>query len=177
MPRPSLALPLVLVALLAAACGGSKTPNGPDAQAAAVTTTGAGVYPGDGASKQALARWMGAAASAAGLPPELPVMAALVASNLTDMKGGDRNSVGFFQMRVGIWNQGKYPGYPDKPELQLEWFVDQALAAGKKRAAAGIDGEDSSEWGDWVADVERPPSQYRGRYQLRLDEARQLLGS
>jgi hypothetical protein len=47
-------------------------------------------------------------------------MAALVASNLTDMKGGDRDSVGFFQMCVGIWNQGKYAGYPDKPELQLE---------------------------------------------------------
>jgi hypothetical protein len=74
-------------------------------------------------------------------------MAALVASNLTDMKGGDRDSVGFFQMRVGIWNHGKYAGYPDKPELQLEWFVDQALAAGKKRAAAGIDGKDSSKWG------------------------------
>jgi dTDP-glucose 4,6-dehydratase len=63
------------------------------------------------------------------------------------MKGGDRDSVGFFQMRVGIWNHGKYAGYPDKPELQLEWFVDQALAAGKKRAAAGIDGKDSSKWG------------------------------
>jgi len=27
-----------------------------------------------------------------------------------------------------------------------------------------------------VADIERPAAQYRGRYQLRLDEARQLLG-
>ena len=85
-------------------------------------------------------------------------MAALVASNLTNIKGGDRDSVGFFQMRVGIWNQGKYAGYPDKPELQLQWFVDQALAAGKTRAAAGIDAKDPKSWGDWVADVERPPS-------------------
>jgi hypothetical protein len=36
-------------------------------------------------------------------------------------------------------------------------------------------GKDPSKWGDWIADVERPAEQYRGRYQLRLDEARSLL--
>jgi hypothetical protein len=35
---------------------------------------------------------------------------------------------------------------------------------------------DPNKWGDWIADVERPAEEYRGRYQLRLDEARQLLG-
>src|SRR5207247_5254673 len=35
----------------------------------------------------------------------------------------------------------------------------------------------SSKWGDWIADVERPAEQYRGRYQLRLGEARGLLHS
>ena len=37
-------------------------------------------------------------------------------------------------------------------------------------------GKDPSHWGDWIADVERPAAQYRGRYQLRLGEARGLLG-
>jgi hypothetical protein len=29
-----------------------------------------------------------------------------------------------------------------------------------------------SQWGEWIADVERPAAQYRGRYQLRLSDAR-----
>ena len=50
---------------------------------------------------------------------------------------GDADSVGFFQMRVGIWNQGDYAGYPDKPELQLKWFLDHAVAVKKQRIAGG----------------------------------------
>ena len=55
-------------------------------------------------------------------------MASLVESGMTNIQGGDADSVGFFQMRVGIWNQGDYAGYPDKPELQVKWFLDQAEA-------------------------------------------------
>jgi hypothetical protein len=83
--------------------------------------------------------------------------------------------VGFFQMRVGIWNQGEYAGYPDRPELQLEWFLDHAEAVGKQRAARGLPLDDPHSYGEWIADVERPAEQYRGRYQLRLDDARELL--
>ncbi len=36
-------------------------------------------------------------------------------------------------------------------------------------------GKDPRTWGEWIADVERPAEQYRGRYQLRLEEARKLL--
>ena len=50
---------------------------------------------------------------------------------------GDADSVGFFQMRVGIWNKGAYAGFPDKPELQVKWFLDQAEAVKKQRIAAG----------------------------------------
>ena len=39
-------------------------------------------------------------------------------------------------MRVGIWNQGAYAGYPDKPELQVKWFLDNAEAV-KKAAPRG----------------------------------------
>ena len=80
-------------------------------------------------------------------------------------------------MRVGIWNQGDYAGYPHKPELQAKWFIDHALAVKQQRSPRGDAdfGKDPSKWGEWIADVERPAEQYRGRYQLRLDEARRLL--
>jgi len=134
-------------------------------------------YPGDDASKQQYAAWLAAHAQKAGLPPELPVMAALVESGLANLNHGDADSVGFFQMRVGIWNTGAYAGYPERPELQAKWFIDNAVALKNKRIAEGYDdfGKDPSAWGNWIADVERPAEQYRGRYQLRLDEARALL--
>ena len=136
-------------------------------------------YPGDSAGKQQLAAWLAAHAQKAGLPPELPVMAALVESGVANLKGGHADSVGFFQMRVGIWDKGEYAGYPERPELQAKWFIDHALAVKKARIAAGDAnfGEDPSAWGNWIADVERPAAQYRGRYQLRLQEARGLLGA
>ena len=104
-------------------------------------------------------------------------MASLVESDVKNLPGGDRDSVGFFQMRVGIWNKGEYAGFPDHPELQVKWFIDNALAVKKQRIAAGDAnfGTDPSKWGEWIADVERPAEQFRGRYQLRLDQARGLL--
>jgi hypothetical protein len=35
---------------------------------------------------------------------------------------------------------------------------------------------DENAWGSWVADVPLPPEQYRGAYQLRLAEVRELIG-
>jgi hypothetical protein len=119
---------------------------------------------------------MGAGAAARGLPPELPVMAALVESGLRNLPYGDADSVGFFQMRTRYWNQGEYAGYPDRPDLQLEWFVDHAELERTGRIAKGL-GTTELEFGEWIADVERPAAQYRYRYQLRLIEARELLGS
>ncbi|WP_028067016.1 NlpC/P60 family protein [Solirubrobacter soli] len=160
----------------------AATPAGKPAQAGAPvsidladTTTD---YPGDNAGQAALAKWLGKQAEKAGLPPELPVMASLVESGVRNLNYGDRDSVGFFQMRTQIWNSGAYAGYPQKPELQAKWFIDQALAV-KKQAIARGDvnfGKDPNAFGEWIADVERPAEQYRGRYQLRLGEARKLLG-
>ena len=137
----------------------------------------AGGYPGDNASQAEFAAWMGAEAQKRGLPAELPVMASLVESNVRNLNFGDADSVGFFQMRVSIWNQGDYAGYPERPELQLKWFLDQAAAVKRQRIAAGKPVDDPGSYGDWIADIERPAAQYRGRYQLRLDEARELLRS
>jgi cell wall-associated NlpC family hydrolase len=138
---------------------------------------GAGDYPGDSASQAELAKWLAREAKRAGLPPELPVMASLVESGVKNLHFGDADSVGFFQMRVGIWNKGDYAGYPQNPHLQAKWFIDQALAVKKQRIARGLPIDDPNHYGDWIADIERPAEQYRGRYQLRLGEARKLLGT
>jgi cell wall-associated NlpC family hydrolase len=135
----------------------------------------AGSYPGDNASQAQIAAWMGAAAQARGLPQELPVMAGLVESHLRNLNYGDADSVGFFQMRLSVWNNGDYAGYGDKAELQLKWFLDQAEAVKRQRVSAGKSVTDPSSYGDWIADIERPAVQYRGRYQLQLGEARDLL--
>jgi hypothetical protein len=149
------------------------------APAAAQTASCAysGGYPGDSAPKTQIAAWMASGAIAAGLPGELPVMGALVESGLQNLPYGDSDSAGFFGMRVPIWDQGPYAGFPANPALQLQWFVDQAIAVNQRRMAAGLApyGPDSNLWGDWVADVERPAAQYRGRYQIHLAEAGGLI--
>ncbi len=137
-----------------------------------------GAYPGDHASRNAIAAWMGDAAQRAGLPRELPVMAALVESGLKNDNYGDRDSLGFFQMRTSIWDQGKYAGFPHDPRLQLKWFIDEAQGLKATRLREGVAGfgTDPHKWGEWIADIERPAAQYRYRYQLQLETARQLVG-
>ena len=132
-------------------------------------------YPGDSAPREKVAAWMATAARKRGLPAELPVMASLVESGMRNINYGDADSVGFFQMRVSIWNRGEYAGYPNSPEKQLDWFLDHAKAVKDQRVSRG-QSLDSSHYGEWIADVERPAAQYRGRYQLRLADARALLG-
>ena len=109
-----------------------------------------------------------------GLPAQLPVMAALVESNLTNVNYGDADSLGYFQMRVSIWNQD-YPGFADDPKKQIDWFLDSAERVKEQRVARGQSITDPDQFGEWIADVERPAEQYRGRYQLKLDEADNLL--
>jgi cell wall-associated NlpC family hydrolase len=151
----------------------ADAPRGGD-QLADMALSGGG-YPGAGASKAEYAQWMAAAAAKRGLPPELPVMASLVESGLANLSGGDADSVGFFQMRLSVWNGGPYAGYPDNPDLQLKWFLDQAESIKQARLSHGESVTDPNQYGDWIADVERPAEQFRYRYQLRLSEARGLL--
>ncbi len=134
-------------------------------------------YPGDNAPKYEIAAWMARQAHLAGLPAELPIMAALTESSLHNDNYGDRDSLGYFQMRTSIWNQGEYAGFSNHPELQLKWFINEALSVRKERIAEGDTtyGQDRSKWGDWVADVEQPAAEYRGRYQTHLGDADGLL--
>jgi hypothetical protein len=146
---------------------------------AQLAAASAGGYPGDNAQPEQYAAWMAAAAQKAGLPPQLPIMAALTESGLHNLSGGDRDSIGFFQMRTSVWNDGEYAGYGQNPDLQLKWFITQALAIKQQRLARGETAfeSDPAQWGLWIADVERPQGDLRNRYQTHLDAANQLLGT
>jgi hypothetical protein len=166
-PAPAPAAPPAAPDAASAAAARGPTPD--------LSNVDLGDYPGDDASQDQLAKWMAKQAEKAGLPPELPVMASLVESGVKNLDRGDADSVGFFQMRVGIWNRGPYAGFPDNPKLQVKWFIDNALNVRRQRLAAGKPIDDPGSFGEWIADVERPAAQYRYRYQLRLSEARKLL--
>jgi hypothetical protein len=97
-------------------------------------------------------------------------MAALVESGLHNLPAGGGDSAGYFQMKKSIW-KASYPGFPNHPEVQLDWFLDHAATA---RTAPY---PDETGYGEWVADVERPAAKYRGRYQGRLDESRTWIGT
>jgi len=169
----------VLVTLLGACAVAASSVSAGIKPPTACKIKGSKTYPGDNAPKAEIAKWMAIHAYKAGLPPELPVMGALVESNLTNLDNGDSDAVGYFQMRISIWNSGPYAGFPDHPELQLQWFIDHALAIKQIRIAEGDPdfGLDETQWGEWVADVQRPAEEYRGRYQLRLADARALVCS
>jgi cell wall-associated NlpC family hydrolase len=102
-------------------------------------------------------------------------MAALTESGMRNLSYGDADSAGFFQMRASVWNNGPYAGYATDPKRQLNWFLDQAQAVAKLRQQRGQSITDPAQYGNWIADIERPAAQYRGRYQTHLDEARSLL--
>jgi hypothetical protein len=156
--RRTILLALVATALLA--------PSGASAAECAS-------YPGDDAPKEVLARWMAFGAAARSLPGELPVMAALVESDLKNLSYAGADSLGFFAMRTSIWNTGEYAGFATNPPLQLDWFLDQAAAV---LADDPVYATSDAYYGEWVADVQRPAEQYRYRYQLRLTDARALIG-
>ena len=67
------------------------------------------------------------------------------------------------------------PAIPTGPSCSSTWFLDQAEAVKEQRVARGLPIDDPSAYGEWIADIERPAEQYRGRYQLQLGEARGLL--
>ena len=68
--------------------------------------------------------------------PEL-VMASLVESGVKNLKGGDADSAGFFQMRVGIWDNGPYKGFRMNPQLRPSGSSTTLLQVKKARLAAG----------------------------------------
>jgi hypothetical protein len=135
-----------------------------------------GTYPGDGASPERIARWMARGAGERGLPLVLPVMAGLAESGLRNLRGSSYS--GFFGMHSSL-NTGDYRGFPRKPALQLDWFLDTAALVRQRRVAEGRPdpAADPAEFGLWVADVERPAPENRDGYQPHLERAEELVGT
>jgi hypothetical protein len=149
--------------------GGGTSPPGPGDPCPAA-------YPGKGAARKAIASWMARGAALRDVPEELPVMAALAESGLRNLNRRGNPFAGFFSMHRSI-GKGPYRGFPKKPDLQLRWFLDTAVAVRQREIAEGAEdyGVDSSTYGTWIADVERPAPENRKGYQPYLDDAGALL--
>ena len=106
-------------------------------------------------------------------------MASLVESGVKNLNFGDaRLASASSRCASSIWNQGEYAGYPRATPSCRRSGSSTRRSRSRSSAIARGDadfGKDPAKWGEWIADVERPAEQYRGRYQLRLDEARRLL--
>lgn len=57
-----------------------------------------------------------------------------------------------------------------------EVFARGELSDGELDGVVGGAGDPTS-FGDWIADVENPSAEFRGRYQLRLDQATKLIST
>jgi hypothetical protein len=167
-------LALALGAVLAGRGGAMAHAQGGGMPAPDFTEPCPAVYPGDDAAKERLARWMARGAADRGLPHELPVMAAIAESGLTNLRGETYS--GFFGMHESL-NEGDYRGFPRSPDLQLRWFLDTAGLVRQRRVAQGSPdpARDPAAYGIWIADVERPAPENRSGYQQHLDEARRLI--
>lgn len=140
--------------------------------------------------RKSIAKWMAYEAQARGFPPELPVMAALVETGgtLRNLTNGDKDSVGFFQIRVSIHGTKAV----ETPKAQLQWFLYNATRSPLGRTGrrqgwtrelfqtkiAEARGKPNSGelalWlGRWCQDIER--SAYPDKYQHRYDEAIKLI--
>jgi hypothetical protein len=172
VPRPP-AIALALLAMLA--CAPSASAQG-GAPAPDLSDPCPAVYPGDDAGQERIARWMARGAGERGLPLELPVMAGLAESGLRNLRGSSYS--GFFGMHRSL-NEGDYRGFPRKPTLQLDWFLDTAALVRQRRVAEGgpDPAADPGDYGLWIADVERPAPENRSGYQPHLTGARKLVGS
>ena len=84
-------------------------------------------------------------------------MAALVELDLTNVNFGDADSLGYFQMRVSVW-ESQYPGFADDPEKQVDWFLDTAERVKEQRVSRGQSITDPNQFGEWIADADALPS-------------------
>jgi len=110
-------------------------------------------YPPGSPSRRQIAAWMARNATAAGLPRELPVLAALSASDLTDLRSRRDDAFGFFAMSRARADHGPYAGFAKSPDKQLAWFLDRAAVIRAEHVAAGDDayGRDPSSWHEWIS--------------------------
>jgi hypothetical protein len=128
-----------------------------------------------------IAQWMGAIAEENGYPPELPVMCALVESSLNNVNYGDRDSEGFFQIRVGIHGLVAV----SSPEAQMDWWLREADRYTKLMINSGISARkvpklnpraeppSARVYGIWCQAIEG--SAFPDKYQEQYEKAKELL--
>ncbi|HEX8157804.1 MAG TPA: NlpC/P60 family protein, partial [Solirubrobacteraceae bacterium] len=128
-------------------------------------------------SRPKIAAWMARRASDAGIPPELPVMAALAQSGLSDEPPTGQDAAGYFQTSLKAWDRGPYQGLAEDPDLQLAWFLDRAAVVRAERVAAGDSayGQDPSSWSQWIDAAVQRPDDVRTRDEGGLGAAQRLL--
>ncbi len=141
-------------------------------------------YPGNGAGKQKLACWLAANAAKNGAPPILAVMCSIPESGVTNIGGGDRDSVGFFQIRAGI--HPVPPGFGAAsgsirseswwhahPEAQMAWWAREMKRVRPSGASAST--KDPDQLANWAYGIERCAAEYRHRYRDAYQEAKRLV--
>ena len=119
-------------------------------------------------------RRMAEAARDAGIPPELPVMVALVESHLGNPPNGDRDSVGMFQQRRPWGPRSQRNDIDDATRA----FLHGGRAAGTFGATHflseyGAGPYTDQQLGDWAQDIQG--SAYPERYAEEADAARRVL--
>ncbi len=124
-----------------------------------------------GNKKLELVRDFALMAKRRGLPPELPIITALVESNFRNVNFGDRDSLGMFQQRAA-WGPRSVRLNPIK---SARMFFDGGR--GGQRGAVDFKhhfkGRGPSAYGAWAQAVQ--VSAFPDRYQQRMGEARRLL--
>lgn len=125
-------------------------------------------------SKLATVRLFAQAAKAAGVPPELPIMTALVETNFQNLTWGDRDSIGYFQQRNAWGSRADRLN----PASAVHMFLHggkggQPGAVAYKRQFGGA--HDAATLGRWAQAVQQ--SAFPGRYAQRFSQARALLRS
>lgn len=143
-------------------------------------------YPGNQANDQRMACWLAANARQRGISPYLPVMCAIPESGIENLSYGDRDSVGFFQIRAGIHPApsgfGSASGriqsaswWVAHPEAQMAWFTNTAKAAARESPSRNVNTTDPDRLARWAIDVERCASQYEYKYRDAYKRAKQLV--
>ena len=164
----------------APAAGASRAAAGRGAavDAAAVAAAAPDAYPGDSAPREQIAAWM------AGQAREARAAAAAAADGLAGRVGDEepqlrrrRLASGSSRCASGSGTRAPTPATPRSPSCRSSGSSirpRRSSASGSPRASRSTD---PNQFGEWIADVERPAAQYRGRYQTKLEEANGLLAS
>ena len=72
-------------------------------------------FPGENAAPATIAAWMAARAVERGLPGQLPVLAALARSGLSNLPVDRAGRAGYFGMLERLWGDGPYAGFQGDP--------------------------------------------------------------